>query len=89
MAVEKPDSLMLRTKEGAIVFRSDKTDELSFSFAVRDLEVWQKVLLSVAAVGGLAMCGFIAREFYYAVNPDKRPRKRKRRSQNDDEEFPK
>ena len=87
IVLEKADSARLGTREGKIVFRSDKSGGLSFSFAVRDIEVWQKVLLSVAAVGVLAMLGFILREIFYAVHPDRRPRKRKRRSR--DDEVPK
>ena len=78
IVVEKPDST--RPGEVNFVIRSDKSGELSFSCAVRDLEVWQKILLSVAAVGMLAIVGFILREILYAVHPDRRPLKRKRRS---------
>ena len=65
-------------------FRSDKPRSLRFSYHVRDLGVWQKILLCVAAVGALWMMGLIGREIFFAVNPDKRPRKRKRRSSDDD-----
>ena len=87
IVIEKPDSGWPGTREVNFVFRSDKSGGLSFASAVRDLEVWQKILLSVAAVGVLAIVGFILREIFYAVHPDRRPRKRKRRSR--DDEVPK
>ena len=49
-----------------------------FSNAVHDLQTWQKVLLLLLIPGIIAICGVIGREIYYAVHPDKRPKRRKR-----------
>jgi hypothetical protein len=65
-------------------FGDDNVAELSFAYAVRDLAVWQKVIVSILGAGVLGMFGVIGREFYYAINPDRRPRKRKRKSRKDD-----
>jgi hypothetical protein len=50
-----------------------------FSYAVHDLQTWQKGLLLLLVPGIIAICGIIGREIYFAVHPDKRPRKRRRR----------
>ena len=44
-----------------------------------DLETWQKVLLLVVIPIALVIVGIISREIYFAVHPDKRPLKRRRR----------
>jgi hypothetical protein len=51
----------------------------SFSYPVPDLELWQKVLLCLLIPTAILICGIIGREIYFAVHPDKRPRKRRRR----------
>jgi hypothetical protein len=50
-----------------------------FSYFVHDLQTWQKVVLLLLVPGIIAICGIIGREIYFAVHPDKRPRKRRKR----------
>jgi hypothetical protein len=57
-----------------------KGDSLRFSRRVHDLQTWQKGLLLLLIPGIIAICSIIGREIYFAVHPDKRPRKRRRRS---------
>jgi hypothetical protein len=57
----------------------------SFKFpnSVPELQTWQKGMLLLLIPAVLIICTVIAREIYFAVNPDRRPRKRKRRPERD------
>ncbi|MGZ8899278.1 MAG: hypothetical protein ACXW3Z_04205 [Limisphaerales bacterium] len=59
-----------------------KVYSFSFSHLVLDLQPWQQVALGFTLVVIVAICAIIGREIYYAVHPDKRPRKRRRRPKN-------
>jgi hypothetical protein len=56
-----------------------KVSDVSFPNSVHDLQTWQKGLLLLLVPGIIAICTIIGREIYFAVHPDKRPRKRRRR----------
>ena len=43
------------------------------------LEGWHLILLIVLGGAVLTLVAVVGREIYYAANPDKRPRKRKKR----------
>lgn len=70
----------MRFQQNELIFAMAKTFSFRFSNAVRDLEVWQKGVLLLLIPGVLLICGIIGREIFFAINPDKRPRKRRRRT---------
>jgi hypothetical protein len=44
-----------------------------------NFSLWQKAALFGAALFSLVLVGLVAREIFFAANPDKRPKRRKRR----------
>ncbi|HEX7862005.1 MAG TPA: hypothetical protein VF773_16855 [Verrucomicrobiae bacterium] len=71
-----------RKSLGATLFTLAFPNAFSFSYrvpALKGLQPWQIALLIAIAITLLVLCGIIAREMYFAVNPDKRPHKRRRR----------
>ena len=56
-----------------------KLSQFRFSPPVLDLQPWQQLVLGLLLLVIIAICGIIGREIYYAVHPDKRPHKRRRR----------